>query len=192
MSESNSHSSTCEDLATLIGKSTLESLAKCYQCAKCSAGCPLAAEMDYPPSQLLHLIQLGLPEYDERALKSLTIWLCLACETCYTRCPKEVDLPKIMDFLRQESLRRGLAHPQAKNIIAFHKAFLDGIRYTGRLYEAGMTADYKLRNPASAMQDVFNAPKLFLKGKLKPFPHTIKNRKAISRIFEKAERKGKP
>ena len=187
--EVNSHQP--ETLSDFIRELTGERTAMCYQCAKCSAGCPLADEMDIPPSQLLHLVQLGLPEFDEQALKSLTIWLCLACETCVTRCPKEVDLPKIMDFLRQESMRRGLVNPAAKNIIAFHKAFLDSIQYTGRLYEAGMTADYKERNPMSAMQDMMTAPKLFMKGKINPFPHMIKGRKAIARIFEKAAKKDK-
>jgi len=178
-----------EMLAERIVLLTQESVAKCYQCGKCSAGCPLADEMDYPPSQVLRMIQLGLPELDERALKSLSIWLCLACETCVTRCPQEVDLPKIMDFLRQESLRRGLAHPEAKNIISFHKAFLDSLKYTGKLYELGLIADYKARNPRSALQDVLTAPKLFFRGKLNPIPHLVKGRKEIAKIFERAAKK---
>jgi len=178
-----------ESLADQVKSITGESVANCYQCAKCSGGCPLAEDMDIPPSQLLHMIQLGLPELDERVLNSLTIWLCLTCETCVTRCPKEVDLPKIMDFLRQESLKRGLINPQAKKIIAFHKAFLDTVQYTGRLYEVGMTADYKLRQPQTAMQDVFTAPKLFMMGKLNLFPHMIKGRDQIARIFARTLKK---
>jgi len=188
--EKHSHSAR-ECLAELIEQSTGQSVAKCYQCAKCSAGCPLAEDMDIPPSRLLHMVQLGLPEFDEKALKSLTIWLCLACETCSARCPKEVEIPKIMDFLRQESLRRGLAQAQAKNIISFHRAFLDSIQYLGRLFEPGMIADYKARNPRSAMQDVLTAPRLFLKGKLSPFPHAVKGRKHIARIFERAAKREK-
>lgn len=172
-----------ESLADQVKSFVHESVADCYQCAKCSAGCPLASEMDISPSQILHLIQLGMPEYDERVLRSLTIWLCVTCETCVTRCPKEVDLPKIMDFLRHESLKRGLENPQAKNIIAFHHAFLDQVKYTGRLYELGMTADYKLRNPRSAMQDVLKAPKLFLMGKMNLIPHTVRGRDQIAKIF---------
>jgi len=193
MSEVHEHShSSCETLADLVLQNTRQSVAKCYQCAKCSAGCPLALEMDYAPSQLLHMVQLGLPNFDERALKSLTIWLCLACESCAARCPKEVELPKIMDFLRQESLRRGLAHPKAKNIIAFHKAFLDSVENLGRLYEIGMIADYKARNPKSALQDILTAPKMFTRGKLKLLPHLMKGRSQVKKIFTRTKRKGKP
>lgn len=193
MSEVQEHShSSCETLAELVLQNTRQSVAKCYQCAKCSAGCPLAAEMDYPPSQLLHMLQLGLPEFDQRVLKSLTIWLCLTCETCTARCPKEVELPKIMDFLRQESLRRGLVNPKAKNIIAFHKAFLDSVENLGRLYEIGLIADYKARNPKSALQDIMTAPRMFSRGKLNPFPHLMKGRNRVKKIFTKTIRKGKP
>lgn len=149
----------------------------------------MAADMDYPPSLIVRMLQVDLPGFEEKALGSKTIWLCLACETCMARCPKEVDLPKIMDFLRQESLRRGLEHPDAKKIISFHKAFLDSLQYTGRLFEVGLVADYKARNPMTAFQDVLVAPKMFLKGKLKPFPHMIKGRAAIGKIFEKARKK---
>jgi heterodisulfide reductase subunit C2 len=178
-----------ESLADQVKSFTGESVANCYQCAKCSGGCPLAEDMDIPPSQLLHMIQLGMPEYDERVLKSLSIWLCLTCEMCVTRCPKEVDLPKIMDFLRQESLSRGLTNPQAKKIISFHKAFLDAVQYTGRLYEVGLTADYKLRRPETAMQDVLTAPGLFTRGKLKLFPEMIKGRDQIAKIFARTLKK---
>ena len=178
-----------QSLMSRVREGTGESAYKCYQCGKCSAGCPLALEMDYPPSQILRMIQLGLPGLEEKALGSLSIWLCLACETCVARCPKEVDLPKIMDFLRQESLRRGLTHPTAKNIIKFHRAFLDPVKYTGRAFEVGLIADYKARNPISAFQDVLIAPQMFFKGKLSLAPHMIKGRGEIGRIFERAMKK---
>ena len=34
-------------------------LAECYQCGKCSAGCPMAGQMDIPPTRLIRLLQLG-------------------------------------------------------------------------------------------------------------------------------------
>jgi len=169
-------------LGTAVKEVTGESVADCYQCGKCSAGCPLAAEMDYPPSQILRLLQLGMPEFDEQALRSHSIWLCLTCEMCVCRCPKEVDLPKVMEFLREESFRRGMVNPKAKDILAFHKAFLDAIRHTGRLYEVGLIGSYKLRS-FHMLQDMLAAPKLLLRGKLKFLPHRIEGRDAVSRIF---------
>jgi heterodisulfide reductase subunit C len=168
--------------------STGQTVSRCYQCGKCSAGCPLISEMDFSPHQILRLLQFGLVAWDELALSSKAIWLCLACETCHSRCPQEVDLPRIMDFLRQESQRQKLVNRAARKIIAFHRTFLDSVKYTGRLFEIGLIGGYKLRS-FSLFQDMSLAPKMFLKGKLKIFPHRIKNQSIISRIFSKTSGK---
>jgi heterodisulfide reductase subunit C len=141
--------------------------------------------MDFAPHQVLRLLQTGLDDWDKLALSCNAIWLCLTCETCHTRCPQEVDLPRIMDFLRQESRRRKLVNPTAKKIIAFHRTFLDSVKVTGRLFEIGLIGGYKLRS-FNLFQDISIAPKMFLKGKLKIWPHRIKNRSLISRIFKKS------
>ncbi|RLC64021.1 MAG: heterodisulfide reductase [Chloroflexi bacterium] len=82
-----------------------QDLLDCNQCGKCSAGCPVVAAMDLLPSQVIRLAQLGM----EEVLESNTIWICASCLTCVTRCPKEVDLPRLMEALRQIALRRGAA-----------------------------------------------------------------------------------
>jgi len=76
----------------------------CYQCGECSAGCPAAGAMDLLPSQVIRLVQLGLVE---EALASRTIWFCAACLTCASRCPKGVDLARVMEALREVALDRG-------------------------------------------------------------------------------------
>jgi len=171
-------------LADRVAQATGESVFRCYQCGKCAAGCPLAAEMDYEPNQILRLLQLSLPGMEEEVLGSLAIWLCLTCETCAARCPQEVDLPRIMDYLRQESLRTGQAHPKAKDILAFHQAFLESIRKNGRLHEVGLISSYKLKT-GHLLQDVGVAPKLLVRGKLSLLPHGIADRGQIARIFDK-------
>ena len=155
----------------------------CYQCGKCAAGCPVAEEMDNTSCQTLRLIQLERPEMDRRVLESEAIWLCLACETCSTRCPQEVEVAKVMDYVREASLALDLAHPRSKDILAFHRAFLDSIRVTGRLYEIGLVADYKLRS-RHLMKDVGLAPKMYVRGKLPLLPHFIKGRSGMKRIFQ--------
>jgi heterodisulfide reductase subunit C len=55
-----------------------EDPALCYQCGKCTAGCPIAYAMDYPPHQILRGVQLGMRDV---VLSSRTIWLCAACES---------------------------------------------------------------------------------------------------------------
>jgi heterodisulfide reductase subunit C len=184
MSGSSHAASHPETLSGRLRAETGESAYKCYQCGKCTAGCPLAGEMDVPPSQMLRLLQLGLPEFEEEAVRAFSSWLCLTCETCGARCPKEVDVPRVMEFVRQESLRRGTVHPRGKDILAFYRSFLDSVKATGRLHEVGMIAAYKFRT-FHFLQDVLVAPQLALRGKLKPLPHTIKGKADVARIFER-------
>jgi len=87
-----------------IEETSGQGLLECNQCGRCSAGCPVAAAMDLLPSQAIRLAQLGL----EEVLESTTIWICASCLTCVTRCPKGVDLPRLMEALRQVALRGGV------------------------------------------------------------------------------------
>jgi heterodisulfide reductase subunit C len=89
-----------------------------------------------------------------------------------------------MDYLRSESLRLDMVNPKAKDILSFHKAFLDSVKATGRLYEVGLIAGYKIRS-WHFLQDVTSAPSLYFKGKLKLLPHFVDNRQQISKIFDK-------
>ncbi len=79
---------------------------------------------------------------------------------------------------------RGLAHPKAKDILAFHRAFLETIRRGGRLHEVGLIASYKLKT-GHLLQDVLMAPRLLARGKLNPLPHGIAGKEAVRRIFER-------
>jgi heterodisulfide reductase subunit C len=162
----------------------------CYQCGKCSAGCPLSEEMEYPPSYVMRMLQTADPQMEEKILRSFTIWVCLTCEMCYSRCPMSIDIPKMMDFLREKSIGEGKTNPRAKNIIAFHKSFLDSIKNTGRLYEIGLLVDYKART-FNIMQDIDLAPKMLKRGKLNILPELIKDRAKVSSIFAKSKRKNK-
>ncbi|MCX7968351.1 MAG: 4Fe-4S dicluster domain-containing protein, partial [Armatimonadetes bacterium] len=95
----------------------------CYQCGKCTAGCPVAFAMDIEPSRIMRLVQLG---QGERVLKSKAIWLCVGCQTCTTRCPQEIDPAKIMDTLREMALEEG--YIADREVVTFFKSFLDNIR----------------------------------------------------------------
>ena len=88
-----------------------EDIAKCYQCGKCSAGCPLESEMGILPHRAVRLLQLGR---EEEALNFEAIWLCASCHTCESRCPRGFDLSRVMEALRVIRLRDGLSpvHPE--------------------------------------------------------------------------------
>jgi heterodisulfide reductase subunit C2 len=159
---------------------------KCYQCGKCSAGCPVAEEMDLTPSMVMRLLQTETPVNDDKILRSYSIWLCVTCEMCLGRCPMEIDIPSLMDFLRQKSLKEKKVNPKAKNIIAFHKSFLNSIRLTGRLFELGLTLDYK-RRTMTLLQDILLAPRMISRGKLHFIPEIIKGKGHLGKIFKKTK-----
>ena len=93
-----------ERVATLSG----QNLYSCYQCGRCSAGCPVVAEMDMLPSEVIRRLQIGQVE---EVLSSKTIWICASCLQCASRCPKGVEFSSICDALRQTVLRRRLSKP---------------------------------------------------------------------------------
>ncbi len=95
-----------------------------------------------------------------------------------------IEIPKLMDFLREKSVSEHKAHPKAKEILAFHKSFLKSIEKTGRLYELGLLADYKLHT-FKLMQDLNLAPKMLAAGKLNIIPEMIHDRAKLSSIFSK-------
>lgn len=159
----------------------------CYQCGKCTAGCPMAEEMDFPPSYLMRLLQTGSEANYRKVLSSRTVWYCLSCEQCIGRCPKEVDIPALMDCLREEAQREGCISPKAKDIVRFHKSFMDCVKNTGRSYELGLVLGYKLRS-GHLMQDVQNAPALLAKGKLNILPECVHDMKKIKGIFSRTEK----
>ncbi len=80
-----------------------QNLNLCYQCGKCSAGCPMGFAMDILPNQVIRLIQLGL---EEDLTTSKTVWLCASCLTCTARCPRGVDLSRVMEAVRLLTLRK--------------------------------------------------------------------------------------
>lgn len=86
----------------LVSEISRENISDCMQCGKCTAGCPASHGMDILPHQVLRFLQLG--EVD-KLLSSETIWICASCFTCASRCPRGVDLAKIMEGLRLVLLR---------------------------------------------------------------------------------------
>lgn len=151
----------------------------CYQCGKCSAGCPVSFAMEEQPRMIMRLVQLGLKD---RALGSSAIWLCASCQTCSTRCPGEVRVAETMDVLRQMAWREGYRPP--RRVGAFHRAFLGSVRRSGRLSEIALVAGFKL-STGDLMSDVGLGLDMFRQGKIRLGGHGIHNPEAVRRIFKR-------
>lgn len=89
-----------------------ENLFGCYQCGTCSAGCPFIDEMDLSPDEVIRYVILDRKE----VLNSKTIWLCSSCFTCAERCPRDINITKIMEALRQIILRKKIDRTDLKKL----------------------------------------------------------------------------
>lgn len=164
-----------------------QKVSTCYQCEKCTNGCPVTFAMDIVPHKLMHLLHLGLKD---EVLHSNTIWVCASCETCTTRCPNSIDIAHIMDTLRQISQREGVEISQ-KNVPIFHRAFLSSIRRHGRVHEMTMAVSFALKSEGFRgllkLADV--GLDMIRKGKVKLLPGHLVADSRVRDIFKKAERK---
>ena len=158
---------------------------RCYQCQKCSAGCPMSFAMDYPPSQIMRMIQLG---QEDELLASKTIWVCLTCNTCSIRCPNDIDIALVIDALRERALEKG-PRPAEEKVALFHKYFLDNVRKRGRTFEGELLARYQLRT-GQAFQNAGLGLRMFFKGRMGLLPESVSNRNAFREIYRRVEERG--
>jgi heterodisulfide reductase subunit C len=173
-----------------LAKEAAVPLSSCFQCKKCSAGCPLTFAMDLLPDRVIRLALLG---QTETLLASRTIWVCAACVTCSTRCPNGIDIAGVMDWLKEEALRQGKAIDQPE-VAAFHRFFLESLRRAGgRLPEVALMRRFTLfklrRRPQ--LKELWENSKLgwalFRRGRLRPAgPPALKGRDEIKEIFRQA------
>lgn len=178
MSVTNAH-----EFRELIKKLSGEDVGKCIQCGKCTAGCPVAVDMDYVPNQVMELIRMN---EQEDLLKADTFWYCASCQTCSVRCPEEIDIAKIMNTLRRLVMEKGV-YVRAKEIPSLNKEFLDSIRMFGRVYELGMVMKYNLLT-GQPFKDASFVPALFSKAKISLLPHRVKTVGQVKKIIKQGKR----
>ena len=154
---------------------------RCYQCLKCSVGCPVASHFDYKPNSVIRMIQYG--KRDE-VMASHAIWLCVSCMTCAARCPNQVDMSAVMDTLREMAVEGGNPYGAERNVVLLHEEFVRSIRMWGRLHEVTFFMGYMLRS-----LDVFSpmpsGVALISRGKLPFIPRRIEGIEELRSVFEK-------
>ncbi len=161
--------------------------AECFQCRKCSNGCPASFEMDLFPDQIIRLAILG---QRNEILQSKTIWICASCETCSTRCPNGVRIAELMDYFKELAVRAGVT-TAVPRVSAFHQAFLENIRMTGRVFEGALLPAWWLKSgqigekllTGEIRNDVKQAIGLLGKNRMSLSPGKIKDRSKIRAII---------
>jgi heterodisulfide reductase subunit C len=157
-------------------------LSVCYQCKRCTSGCPVSALVQCPPSEVMRRLHLGA---GEELLDSDIVWVCASCETCSARCPMGIDVAAVMDALRKLARERGAAKGEG-NVPLFNRAFLKTVQVFGRSYDMAMIAAYKLGS-GKLMADTEKFPTMLRKRKIALLPPRGADRKAVRRIFKKVK-----
>jgi heterodisulfide reductase subunit C2 len=173
-----------DSLISIVEKRAGVSLEKCYQCKKCSVGCPVAGNVTSPPSEIIRRLQLGA---GKELLTTDLIWTCLSCDTCYARCPNEINFAGVIDALRSIALEEG-APAGPGNPPLFNRMFLNTVKAFGRVYDLQMIALYKMRT-LNLKQDMEKFPTMLRKGKMSLLPSGGGDKKMIQRIFSRTSGK---
>jgi heterodisulfide reductase subunit C len=150
----------------------------CLQCLSCSAGCPFTAAMDYLPNQVVRLVQFGLIE---EALRSATIWTCVACNTCSAQCPMAIDIPGMMDVLRQMAVEQNVAVAEP-DVLAFHREIIRSIEKYGRTHKLEIMLRFKLKT-RRFFSDTQTGLRMLAKNKLDLTASRIKDTAALKRLM---------
>lgn len=146
----------------------VQALGMCFQCRRCTAGCPVAEWADHPPHRI---VKWAAEDELDRATDTSMIWICASCLTCSARCPNNVPVAELMDVLKQRALKNGREIPE-NDVLTAHHAFLRTVRRWGRLHELSMISRYKLKT-GHLFQDVMLGLGLFLRGKLRFLPERV-------------------
>jgi len=142
--------------------------------------------MDFPPREIMQMIKLGLKD---EVLMANSSWFCLTCSACSGRCPREIDIPAVMEAIRHIAIDEKYINvsKKVKDIRKFHEIFVDMVRRYGRNYELRMMAEFNIRT-RNLFKDMHLAPKALLKGKIPLGVKPMKHAKAIKKMYNLAEK----
>jgi len=167
-----------------VAEMTGVDLSACYQCKRCTSGCPVSKLTQSGPAEMMRWLHLNA---GDELLDSDIIWTCVSCETCSSRCPMGIDVAAVMDALRTLAMEKHAAR-QKGNVPLFNRVFLQSVRFFGRSYDIAMITAYKLGS-GKLMADTEKFPAMLRKRKIALLPPLGGDRKATRRIFKKARQR---
>jgi heterodisulfide reductase subunit C len=171
---------------SLVNQKSGCNVLECYQCGKCAATCPVSQFMDITPRQVMQFIKLGMKD---EVYTVNSMWFCLTCSACSGRCPRQIDIPRVMEACRHLAMEENMqsSSKEVKDIRRFHEIFLDMVKRYGRGYDLRLMAEFNIRT-RNFFKDMALAPAALGKGKIKLTSEKIKSVKAIQRMFKMAEK----
>jgi heterodisulfide reductase subunit C len=163
-----------------------ERIVHCMQCGSCGGSCPNGPDMDYTPRTIFALINAG---QRDRVLKSNTMWCCVSCYSCTSRCPQKIPITDVMYALKRMSLREGLA--TGTDAPALARTFTGLLERYGRSFELGLASRYYLFNkPLSMLKMGPLGLSLFTRGRMSLIPTRIRQLDQLHAIINKAKELG--
>ena len=155
-------------------------LQDCYQCGKCTAGCPLADGMDLMPREVIRYLQLGAID---TVLNAKTPWICAQCVVCSSRCPQSVDICSTMRAVRLAAKRAGKRPVPEADI--FDDEFIANVKAHGVSNEQYLAAAYNLKS-GHFLQDMGNATRMLKRGMVGVSIHNIEGRDEVAALIDRA------
>ena len=156
-----------------VGAGSGENAYKCYQCKRCTIGCPVAGFADLHPAQIMRAVQLG----DVDAGRAQPLHLAVhRLRDVHHALPAGHRHRGRHGRAAQD--RRGETGPRARRRARSRTSSSSTstrMKRWGRLYEVELLALDKITRPSSVMDDVPLGIKMFLKGKINPLP-TVRRR----------------
>lgn len=101
------------DFIEKVKKLSGQNIHKCFQCGTCGGACPMSGQLEILPRKIMRMAQFGL---EENIADSKTFWTCASCHTCSVTCPRGIDLAKVMEALRQLSLRKNVNYVEPSKL----------------------------------------------------------------------------
>jgi heterodisulfide reductase subunit C len=139
--------------------------------------------MEYTPRALFALINAG---EREKVLAANTIWACVSCYFCTTRCPQNIPITDVMYALKRLSIKE----QRFKNTLApaMAETFTDFVERFGRSYEVGLAIGYHgMNRPLQALKLGPMGLKLFTRGRMALKPTRIRQVDQLQSIIKKAK-----
>jgi heterodisulfide reductase subunit C len=153
----------------------------CLECGKCSGGCSNGHIFDYTPRKIVQLVKMG----DEETLTGMdALWICLSCQLCLDRCPSGIDIPRILDYLREKAVKQGVRATRP-DVHLFLELMLAEAKDKGRVSEVPLMIRFK-KKTGQYLKDAGLGFRMLLKGKLSFFPSRMQKTEEIKKLFSES------